>query len=85
MREIGGVSFGLDYCYSDFGIFEGILLNIYDLQPNAKSDNWDVCFDEKNGWIPEPELLGIVLGEEVDHTLRNIERLPGNSIIVKRL
>ena len=30
-------------------------------------------FETENGWIPEPELLGILLGEEVVHVFRNVE------------
>ena len=30
-------------------------------------------FDTENGWIPEPELLGILLGEEVVHVFRDVE------------
>jgi len=30
-------------------------------------------FDTANGWIPEPELLGILLGEEVVHVFRNVK------------
>jgi len=30
-------------------------------------------FDTENGWIPEPELLGILLGVEVVHVFRNVE------------
>jgi hypothetical protein len=30
-------------------------------------------FNTENGWIPEPELLGILLGEEVVHVFRDIE------------
>jgi hypothetical protein len=30
-------------------------------------------FDTENGWIPEPELLGILLGVEVVHVFRDIE------------
>jgi hypothetical protein len=30
-------------------------------------------FETKNGWIPEPELLGILLGQEVVHVFRDIE------------
>jgi hypothetical protein len=30
-------------------------------------------FETENGWIPEPELLGIFLGEEVVHVFRNVE------------
>ena len=38
-------------------------------------------FHKENGWIPEPELLGIMLGEEVIHVLRNIKKLnPGGEI-----
>jgi hypothetical protein len=32
-------------------------------------------FETKNGWIPEPVLLGTLLGEEVVHTLRGIGEL----------
>jgi len=31
------------------------------------------AFNTEPGWIPEPVLLGTILGEEVVHTLRNIE------------
>jgi hypothetical protein len=30
-------------------------------------------FETKNGWIPEPVLLGTLLGEEVVHVFRNTE------------
>ena len=30
-------------------------------------------FETENGWIPEPELLGILLGEEVVHVFRDVE------------
>lgn len=30
-------------------------------------------FDTANGWIPEPELLGILLGEEVVHVFRKVD------------
>ena len=30
-------------------------------------------FDTTNGWVPEPELLGILLGEEVVHVFRDIQ------------
>jgi hypothetical protein len=30
-------------------------------------------FNTENGWIPEPELLGILLGEEVVHVFRDVE------------
>ncbi|MBN1480258.1 neutral/alkaline non-lysosomal ceramidase N-terminal domain-containing protein [candidate division KSB1 bacterium] len=30
-------------------------------------------FETKNGWVPEPVLLGTMLGEEVVHVLRKIE------------
>ena len=32
-------------------------------------------FETKNGWIPEPVLLGTLLGEEVVHVLRKIDTL----------
>jgi neutral ceramidase len=35
-------------------------------------------FETDKGWIPEPVLLGTLLGEEVVHTLRTIEAKPGS-------
>jgi hypothetical protein len=32
-------------------------------------------FNTESGWIPEPVLLGTVLGEEVAHVLRNIKKV----------
>ena len=32
-------------------------------------------FETKNGWIPEPVLLGTLLGEEVVHVLNSIEKV----------
>ncbi|NQT27518.1 neutral/alkaline non-lysosomal ceramidase N-terminal domain-containing protein [candidate division KSB1 bacterium] len=32
-------------------------------------------FDTKNGWVPEPVLMGTMLGEEVIHVLRAIESM----------
>jgi len=34
-------------------------------------------FNTEPGWIPEPVLLGTLLGEEVVHTFRNIEKVSG--------
>jgi hypothetical protein len=34
-------------------------------------------FETKNGWIPEPVLLGTLLGAEVVHTAKTIELAPG--------
>ena len=34
-------------------------------------------FDTEGGWIPEPVLLGILLGEEVVHVYRNIKQASG--------
>lgn len=33
-------------------------------------------FETEKGWIPEPELLGIMLGEEVVHVFRGIKTAP---------
>ncbi|MHC4403019.1 MAG: neutral/alkaline non-lysosomal ceramidase N-terminal domain-containing protein [Planctomycetota bacterium] len=38
-------------------------------------------FDTENGWIPEPELLGILLGEEVVHVFRDVETSSSNAEI----
>ena len=39
------------------------------------------AFNTEPGWIPEPVLLGTMLGEEVVHVFRNIERIfPGGEI-----
>ena len=38
-------------------------------------------FNTEPGWIPEPVLLGTMLGEEVVHTFRNIEKVSGISEI----
>ncbi|HLP74159.1 MAG TPA: neutral/alkaline non-lysosomal ceramidase N-terminal domain-containing protein [Bacteroidales bacterium] len=39
------------------------------------------AFNEENGWIPEPVLLGTLLGEEVVHVYRSIKNLkPGGEI-----
>jgi len=39
------------------------------------------AFNTEAGWIPEPVLLGTMLGEEVVHVFRNIERVfPGGEI-----
>jgi hypothetical protein len=38
-------------------------------------------FETENGWIPEPELLGILLGEEVVHVFRDIEKMSPNAVI----
>jgi hypothetical protein len=35
------------------------------------------AFNTEPGWIPEPVLLGTLLGEEVVHTFRNIEKVSG--------
>jgi hypothetical protein len=35
-------------------------------------------FETKNGWLPEPVLLGTLLGEEVVHTMKKIETAPGS-------
>ncbi|MFB0555292.1 MAG: neutral/alkaline non-lysosomal ceramidase N-terminal domain-containing protein, partial [Phycisphaerae bacterium] len=35
------------------------------------------AFNTEPGWIPEPLLLGTLLGEEVVHTFRNIEKVSG--------
>ncbi len=38
-------------------------------------------FDTMNGWIPEPELLGILLGEEVVHVFRDVKTTSSNAEI----
>lgn len=38
-------------------------------------------FNTEPGWIPEPVLLGTLLGEEVVHTFRNIEKVSGGGEI----
>jgi hypothetical protein len=38
-------------------------------------------FNTEKGWIPEPQLLGILLGEEVVHVFRNIKATPTKSEI----
>jgi hypothetical protein len=38
-------------------------------------------FNTKPGWIPEPVLLGTLLGEEVVHVLRDIEKVSGGGEI----
>ncbi len=38
-------------------------------------------FDTTNGWVPEPELLGILLGEEVVHVFRDIQTSPSTADI----
>ena len=35
-------------------------------------------FETKNGWIPEPVLLGTMLGQEIVHVLRKIEETSSN-------
>ena len=39
------------------------------------------AFNTEPGWIPEPVLLGTVLGEEVVHVFRNIEKVSGGGEI----
>jgi hypothetical protein len=38
-------------------------------------------FEEKNGWIPEPVLLGTLLGEEVVHVYRAIKQTKPGGVI----
>ncbi len=38
-------------------------------------------FITHNGWIPEPELLGMMLGEEVIRTMKNVENLKDDAEI----
>ncbi|MBW7989171.1 MAG: hypothetical protein FVQ84_04025 [Planctomycetes bacterium] len=38
-------------------------------------------FNTEPGWIPEPVLLGTMLGEEAVHTFRNIDKLSGGGDI----
>jgi len=38
-------------------------------------------FETRNGWVPEPVLLGTLLGEEVVHTTRRIRTAPGTGPI----
>lgn len=38
-------------------------------------------FNTEKGWIPEPELLGILLGEEVVHVFRGIKTAPSKADI----
>ncbi len=39
------------------------------------------AFNTEPGWIPEPVLLGTMLGEEIVHTFRNIEKVSGSGEI----
>jgi len=39
------------------------------------------AFNTEPGWIPEPVLLGTMLGEEIVHTFRNIEKVSGGGKI----
>ncbi|MBN2412943.1 neutral/alkaline non-lysosomal ceramidase N-terminal domain-containing protein, partial [candidate division KSB1 bacterium] len=39
-------------------------------------------FETKNGWIPEPVLLGTLLGEEVVHVLNDIKRVSSTGPIL---
>jgi len=39
------------------------------------------AFNTEPGWIPEPVLLGTMLGEEIVHTFRNIEKVSGGGEI----
>lgn len=38
-------------------------------------------FETEKGWIPEPELLGILLGQEVVHVFRKVETTPSKAEI----
>jgi len=38
-------------------------------------------FDTENGWIPEPVLLGTLLGEEVVHVFRAAKKLSDNQLL----
>ena len=42
-------------------------------------------FETAGGWIPEPELLGILLGEEVVHVFRNIKTTSSSAAIASEL
>jgi hypothetical protein len=42
-------------------------------------------FETENGWIPEPILLGTLLGEEVVHTAKTIELAPGTGPVSSAL
>ena len=42
-------------------------------------------FDTADGWIPEPELLGMLLGEEVVHVFRNIKTVSPGAAIASEL
>jgi hypothetical protein len=38
-------------------------------------------FETQNGWIPEPELMGMMLGQEVVHVFRKIKTAPSTAEI----
>ena len=42
-------------------------------------------FETANGWIPEPELLGMLLGEEVVHVFRDTQTETGSAQIASEL
>jgi len=42
-------------------------------------------FDTTNGWVPEPVLLGTMLGEEVAHVLRGMQKSASNGPVNSRI
>jgi hypothetical protein len=81
--QVSGDVLGLSAQFTEKILGKGLITPVF-AGASGNIDPWYRVLPEFNtepGWIPEPVLLGTLLGEEVIHVFRNIEEVnPGGKI-----